>query len=453
MAISTLHPLRGDGSLLAAINYITNPDKTDSELYVYSYACNTHMADLEFAETASLGHKRGSIKAQHLIQAFAPGEVTPELAHEIGRKLAIEVTEGKFEFVIATHVDKNHIHNHIIFNQVSFIDHKKYRGNIYCQRQIAEINDTLCASYGLSVIKRGDEKAKPYYEYNGLKTKNSNRQVLKNTIDSCIPLVENFDEMLQMLSKIGYEIKVSNDNYSLKKEGTERFIRLKNLGENYTHDAIVTRIKYKNIDAKPYFAPPKTKVGLLPDLSDKLDQIKNPAYQNKVALSQVTRIAATYAFLNEHEITSVSMIKEKQSEWALSIKEKRASIKTMEDDISRLEKVVEALERREKYNDVYATYLKSGKNKDFKEKHESEILLFESACKILSLQKVSPDTKSIDIKTQLNEIIEKKNALLESYRNDVSDLKQLNISAKNVELIMAENEKNNVRKRGKEKDI
>jgi len=451
MAISKVHPIRY--SVLDCVNYITDPDKTDSELYVSSYACGIHTADIEFSDTASMGSENGLIKAQHLIQAFAPGEVTPQLAHEIGRKFAMEVTEGKYEFVLATHVDKEHVHNHILFNQVSFIDHKKYRGNIYCQRQIAKINDTICASYGLSVIKSCEKKAKPYIEYKDLKTNNSNRQVLKNTIDSCIPLVENFDEMLQMLSKIGYEIKVSNDNYSLKKEGTERFIRLKNLGVKYTHDAIVTRIKYKNIDASPYFAPPKTKVGLLPDLSDKLEQIKNPAYQNKVALSQVKRIAATYAFLNEHDITSVSMIKKKQSEWALSIKEKRSSIKAMEDDIGRLEKIVEALERREKYNDVYAAYIKSSKNKDFKEKHESEILLFESACKILSSQKVSRDTKSGDIKTQLNEIIEKKNALLESYHEDVSDLKQLNIAAKNVEIIMAENEKKNVKKKGKEKDI
>ncbi len=451
MAISKIHPIRY--SVLDCVNYITDPDKTDSELYVSSYACGIHTADIEFADTASMGFENGSIKAQHLIQAFAPGEVTPGLAHEIGRKFAMEVTEGKYEFVLATHVDKDHVHNHILFNQVDFIDHKKYRGNIYCQRQIAKINDEICASYGLSVIKRGNEKAKSYIEYKDLKTNNSNRQVLKNTIDSCIPLVESFDELLQMLNKIGYEIKASNDNYSLRKDGTKRFIRLKNLGEKYTHDAIVTRIRYKNIDASPYFAPPKTNVGLLPDLSDKLDQIKNPAYQNKVALSFVKRIAATYAFLNEHDITSVSMIKEKQSEWALSIKEKRSSIRSMEDETARLEKIREALERRERYNDVYAAYLKSGKNKDFRDKHESEILLFESACKILSSQKVSPDIKSDDIKTRLNEIAAKKNALLESYHNDVSDLKQLGIAAKNVELIMAENEKNNVKKKGRQKDI
>ena len=149
MAISKIHPIRY--SVLDCVNYITDPDKTDSELYVSSYACGIHTADIEFADTASMGFENGSIKAQHLIQAFAPGEVTPGLAHEIGRKFAMEVSEGKYEFVLATHVDKDHVHNHILFNQVDFIDHKKYRGNIYCQRQIAKINDEICASYGLSV--------------------------------------------------------------------------------------------------------------------------------------------------------------------------------------------------------------------------------------------------------------------------------------------------------------
>lgn len=119
MAITKIHPIQR--SVLAAVNYITDKSKTDGELLVSSYACAVHTADLEFAQTASLGTKRGDIKAQHLIQAFAPGEVSPSLAHEIGMKLAMEVTGGKYEFVLATHVDKNHVHNHILFNRSTLL--------------------------------------------------------------------------------------------------------------------------------------------------------------------------------------------------------------------------------------------------------------------------------------------------------------------------------------------
>jgi len=448
MAISKIHPIRY--SVLDAVNYIIDPDKTNGEMYVSSYACAIHTADLEFAQTASKGTSRGDIKAQHLIQAFAPGEVDVATAHEIGQKFAMEVTEGKYEFVLATHIDKDHVHNHILFNQVDFIDHRKYRGNIYCQRQIAKINDALCASYGLSVIKPGEQKGKSYYDYKDLKTNNSNRQVLKNTIDSCIPLVENIDELLMLLQKTGYEIKVTNQNYSLRKEGQERFIRLKNLGEKYTYDALVSRIKHKSSNASPYIAPPK-QLGLLVDLSDRLDKIKNPNYHAKVALSEVKRVAATYAFLNEHNLSSVSEIEQRQDEWSKSIKEKHDSIKSMEKEIDTLTSILENLEKKERYNDVYATYLKKGKSKSYFDEHKLEMSLFNSAVQLLASQNVSPYTTSVDIKERLEALTNEKNSLLDSYHTDMSNLKQLNIAAKNVEMILAMDEKNKREEKDKKK--
>ena len=275
MAISKIHPIRH--SVLDCINYIVDRDKTDGELYVSSFACSVHTADLEFAQTAAMGSGHGAVKAQHLIQAFAPGEVDAKTAHEIGKKLALELTNGAHEFVIATHIDKDHVHNHIVFNQVSFVDHHKFRQNINTFKQMQRINDTLCASYGLSVITNRENKARPYYDYKDLKTNNSHRQVLKNTIDSLIPLVSTFDELLAMLNKVGYEIKGEAPSYSVKKETDQRFIRLKNLGDRYTYDAISLRIKYRSVDATPYIAKPKQAIGLLSDLNDRLDKIKNPA--------------------------------------------------------------------------------------------------------------------------------------------------------------------------------
>lgn len=449
MAISKIHPIRY--SVLDAVSYIINPDKTQEELLVSSYACGVHTADLEFAETASHGTKRGDVKAQHLIQAFAPGEVDARTAHEIGNKLAMELTNGEHEYVIATHVDKDHVHNHILFNQVSFVDFKKFRQNIDTFNKMQKINDTLCASYGLSVVVK-EGKGKPYYEYKDLRTNNSHRQVLKNSIDSCIPLVSSFDELLTMLNKLGYEVKVTSSNYSLRKDGDTRFIRLKNLGDKYTYDAIITRIKYKQTNASPYFAPPKVTVGLLPDLSDKLEQLRNPAYANRVALSEVKRVAATYAFLNEHGISSVSEIEAKQNEWSLSIKEKRSQIKELENKIDKLSKIAEELEKKEFYNDVYADYLRSGKSKAFRDEHEASIILFESACKFLASENISPKTTFSDFNASLDELISEKNSLLDSYHTDVSNLKQLNIAAKNVNLILSKREVDAKKVKGKNKD-
>lgn len=439
MAISKIHPIRH--SVLDAINYITNPEKTDDELLVSSFGCSPHTADIEFEQTASYGTKIGNVKAQHIIQSFAPGEISPKLAHEIGMKLAMRYTNGEHEFVLATHVDKDHIHNHIIFNNVSFTDYRKYRQNYTSFNKMRDINDELCASYGLSVIKDKERSAEPYYKYKDVRTNNSNRQVLKNTIDSYIPLVDSFDELIEMLKKSGYEIKITNDNYSIKKEGSQRYMRLKNLGDIYTKDAIITRIRYKGIGAVPYIAPPKQEIGLLKDLSDRLDMIKSPAYHNKVALSEVKCIAATYRFLNTHDITSLSAIQEKQEAWNQEIKNLRTSIRDYEAQIQQLKEIHEALERREKYNAVYAGYLKSGKSKQYEEEHSAGMMLFRSACRFLSSNDVTADTKSADVKTRLDELIQKKDALYDEYHKLNSDYKQLMTASRNIETLISRKEK------------
>ncbi len=438
MAICKVLPIRY--SVLDCINYIVNRDKTDGELYVSSFACGVHTADLEFAQTASLGSGRGNVKAQHIIQAFAPGEVDPATAHEIGRKLALELTNGAHEFVISTHIDKDHVHNHIVINQVSFVDHHKFRQNIDTYKTMQCINDKLCASYGLSVITKHENKGRSYFDYKDLKTNNSHRQILKNTIDSLIPLASSFDELMTMLVKVGYEIKGNAPSYSLKKDTDTRYIRLKNLGDLYSYDAIVTRIKYRSLKATPYIAKPKEDLGLLHDLSDKLDKLKNPAYANKVALTEVKRIAATYNFLKEHSITSVSKIKNAQETWATSIKDKRKEIRAMEDEIDRLKTVCEHLEKRERLNDIYATYLDSGKDRAYRDAHSGELSIFESSCKILSQMNIAPSVKYKDTATMLNELIQKRDALLESYHTDVSNLKQLNIASKNIDILLSRKE-------------
>ena len=162
MAYTSIHPI--SYSVSAAILYITDPDKTDGKMLVSSYACSPETAHLEYAQTAALGSGFGKVKAQHVIQSFAKGEVTPELAHEIGEKLAQRITEGKYQYVLSTHINTGMVHNHIIFNQVDFIDYKKFRGNIRSQRMIARESDDLCKAYGLSVITPSG-KGIPYQKY------------------------------------------------------------------------------------------------------------------------------------------------------------------------------------------------------------------------------------------------------------------------------------------------
>lgn len=153
MAVTKTHPIKS--TLKAAIDYICNPGKTDGKLLVSSFGCSAETADIEFAWTRRHAIDKGTNLGRHLIQAFEPGEVTPEEAHRIGMELAREVLGGKYEFVLTTHIDKDHIHNHLIFNAVSFQDHKHYHSNKRSYHFIRRTSDRICKEHGLSVIVPG----------------------------------------------------------------------------------------------------------------------------------------------------------------------------------------------------------------------------------------------------------------------------------------------------------
>ena len=155
MAVTKTHPIKS--TLKAAIDYICNPEKTDGKLLVSSYGCTAETADIEFEWTRLHSIDKGTHLGRHLIQAFEPGEVTPEEAHEIGMQLAKEILGGKYEFVLTTHIDKDHVHNHLIFNAVSFTDHKHYHSNKRSYHYIRRNSDRICKEHGLSVIIPGQD--------------------------------------------------------------------------------------------------------------------------------------------------------------------------------------------------------------------------------------------------------------------------------------------------------
>ena len=213
MAVTKTHPIKS--TLKAAIDYICNPEKTDGKLLVSSYGCAAETADIEFAWTRRHAIDKGMNLGRHLIQAFQPGEVTPEQAHEIGMELAKEILGGKYEFVLTTHIDKDHVHNHLIFNAVSFADHKHYHSNKRSYHDIRRTSDRLCKEHGLSVIIPGQDKGKSYIEHQAAQNGTSYKAKLKAAIDRLLPACSNLEELLRRLQREGY--KASRDK--------EKFLR------------------------------------------------------------------------------------------------------------------------------------------------------------------------------------------------------------------------------------
>lgn len=208
-----------------AIAYILNPEKTDEKLLVSSYGCASETAAREFEWTRKIAEQKGMnpvrIIARHVIQSFEIGEVTPELAHEIGKQFADEILRGKYEYVLTTHIDKDHVHNHLIFNAVDFVDYHAYKSYKRIYYDMREVSDRLCKENGLSVIPPSQNKGMSYKEYTEAKRGTSWKQKLKQTIDRLVITSKDYDDFLRLMQEAGYEIKPGK-YISFRAEGQER---------------------------------------------------------------------------------------------------------------------------------------------------------------------------------------------------------------------------------------
>lgn len=325
MAITKIHPIKS--TLKKAIDYIVDPAKTDDKLLVSSFGCAVETADLEFEKTRLLAMQKGNNLAHQLIQAFEPGEVSYAQAHEIGRQLADEILGGKYEYVIATHINKEHCHNHIIFCAVDFAEHKKYISNRKSYAQIRHVSDRLCRENGLSVVTPGAERGKQYAEWDAQRKGTSYKQKLKIAIDRLIPISKDLDDLLRRLEAEGYEIK-RGKYISFRAPGQERFTRAKTLGEAYTEEAIAERIKGKVILKTP--KPERSGVSLLIDIENCIKAQQSAGYERWAKIENLKRAARTMVFLDQHGISHYTDLEQKITELQDSNEQTAAALKTAE---------------------------------------------------------------------------------------------------------------------------
>ena len=248
-------------SLQDALDYAANRDKTEQSCFESSYACTLETAFADMRQTKERWHKSGGVQGYHLVQSFAAGEVSPELAHQIAKELADRVLGGRYEYVIGTHLNTDHIHSHIVWNSVSRIDGKKYHSNGKSYvTQIRAVSDALCRKYKLSVIdtENSNHVAKPYAEW--MAEKNSQptwRTAIRQDVDEAIQQSLTWRQFLNALERNGYEVRMERKYPVLRPPGKERFVRFKTLGKRYTPEAIQTRILYPQ-SYHPYVENPPT---------------------------------------------------------------------------------------------------------------------------------------------------------------------------------------------------
>ena len=420
MAVTKTHPIKS--TLKAAIDYICNPEKTDGKLFVSSYGCAAETADIEFGWTRRHAIDKGTHLGRHLIQSFAPGEVTPEQAHEIGMELAREILGGKYEFVLTTHTDRDHVHNHLIFNAVSFADHKHYHSNKRSYHFIRRTSDRICREHGLSVILPGRDKGKSYIEHQAERTGASYKAKLRAAIDRLLPGCRDLEELLERLRREGYELK-RGKYISARAPGQERFTRLKTLGADYAEDALTARLAGR---ARPsrQMKQQNGKISLLIDIQNNIKAQQSAGYRHWATIENLKRIAETSNFLTEHGVGSYEELAER-------CEAASASSARLKAELRETGARMEALTLKQKYVATYRrlkpTYdrYKASKDKEkFLRGYESEIILFEAAARECKRLGAVPLPSAERMQAEMNDLTAKRAALkaeLEKARREERD--------------------------------
>ena len=433
MAVTKIKPVKS--TLSKALDYIENPDKTDGKMLVSSFGCSYETADIEFGYTLSQARDKGNNLAFHLIQSFAPGEVDYQKAHEIGRQLADAVTKGQHEYVLTTHIDKGHIHNHIIFCAVNFVDHHKYVSNKRTYYGIRNMSDKLCRDNGLSVVVPGKgSKGKSYAEYQAEKTGTSWKGKLKIAVDALIPQVSSFEELLQRLQAAGYEIKPGK-YISCRAPGQERFTRLKTLGADYTEEAIRERIAGRR--AKAAKAPREQRgVSLLIDIENSIKAAQSKGYEQWAKIHNLKQAAKTMNFLTEHKIEQYADLVSRIEEMAAESGQAADALKNAEKRLAEMAVLIKNVSTYQKTKPVYDAYRKARNREKYRVGQEQAIILHEAAARSLKAAGIAKLPNLAALQSEYEALQAQKEALYADYGKLKKKVREYDIIKQNIDSIL-----------------
>ena len=455
MATTRLMPLHvGKGrsintAISDIIDYVENPEKTDKGQLVSSYGCNSKIADAEFALMKKLyiqktGRVRGAddVIAYHLRQSFVPGEITPEEANRMGRELAMRFTKGKNAFIVCTHIDKAHIHNHIIISAVNLDCDRKFRNFWGSTKALRRINDTLCIENGYSIVENPKRHGKSYNKWLGDQAGLSHRDRLCYVIDEALKQKpESFDALLDLLRQAGYAIKGNPANPSLRGGDQKRFVRMDTLGPGYTPaelKAVIAGERQhtpKQRKAKAQKKPQRTNQ-LLIDIQEKLAQGKGAGYANWAKKFNLKQMAQTVAYLQDHGLMDYAELTAKADAASARYHELSDKITAAEKRMAEIAVLRTQIINYVKTRDTYVAYRKAGYSKKFRAEHEADILLHQAAKKhfdSLGLKKL-PTVKALN--AEYAKLLAEKKAAYGDYRPAKEEMRELLTAKANIDRIL-----------------
>ncbi len=429
------------------IDYVANPQKTDGGKLITGFACDSRTADAEFLLAkrqyiAATGRVRGKddVIAYHVRQSFMPGEITPEEANRLGVEFAKRFTKGKHAFVVCTHIDKAHVHNHIIWSSVTLDCDQKFRNFWGSTKAVRRLSDTICIENGLSIVENPKPHGKSYNKWLGDQAKPSHRELLRMAIDQALAQKPtNLDALFRLLRDAGCEVSKRGKSYRLKMPGWDKVARLDSLGEGYTLDDLLAVLSGQK-EHKPrkksalQVAPPK--VNLLVDIQAKLQAGKGAGYARWAKVFNLKQMAQTMNFLTEHNLLDYAVLKEKAEAATARHNELSAQIKAAEKRMAEIAVLRTHIVNYAKTRETYVAYRKAGYSKKFREEHEADILLHQAAQNAfddLGVKKL-PTVKSLQ--AEYAQLLDEKKKAYGEYRRSREEMRDLLTAKANVDRIL-----------------
>ena len=425
-------------------DYAQNPDKTDDYKLISSFECDPKTIANEFLLSKRQYRilngrtQKNDVIAYQVRQSFRPGEVTPEEANRIGYEFAKRFLKDRFAFIVCTHIDKAHIHNHIIWNSTALDGKRKYRDFHRSAFAVRKLSDQICAEHNLSVIEKPAGKSKPYNIWLGEEPKLSHREQLRLAIDAALSKQpESFEELLSMLAEGGCKIK-RRKNPSIRISPDHRFARFDTLGPGYSAEelrAIIAGTKKAPQRKKERSEKPKA-VSLLVDIQQKMQQGKGPGYERWAKSFNLKQMAQTVLYLQEHNLLNYEELAEKAESSSARFHKLSDQIKDAESRMAEISVLRTHIINYAKTREVYVGYRKASYSKKYLAEHEADILLHKAAKKYFNesgIQKL-PSVKSLNM--EYAELLAKKKEAYADYRQIREEMRELLVVKANVDRIL-----------------
>lgn len=459
MATTRLMPLHiGKGRTVSTaiadiIDYTENPQKTDYGKFIYGYECDTRTADAEFVLSKQqysrlTGRNRGSddVIAYHLRQAFKPGEVTPEEANQIGRELAMKLTKGNNAFLVCTHIDKHHVHNHIIINSTNLDCKRKFRNFWGSSWAVRRISDKLCLEHGLSIVEDPKPSRGHYGNWlSGSKAVSSFQKQIKQTIDLVLEKSPStFDEFLRMMEENGVAVTRRGKSISFCVPGQKKATRCNTLKGDYTEQAIRDRIS-GNYTPFPSHSPTGN-VRMLIDIEAAVRAGKGPGYERWAKVFNLKQLAQAVSYLKEHGNMSYSDLEQKTSAAVSRFNELSDRIKSMEKQLSDNGELQKQIVNYSKTRTVYMEYRKAGYSKKFRAEHEADILIHQAAKKYFDSLKVEKLPTVKMLREEYASILQEKRKAYAEYKQVRTEMRELQNVKANIDYLLGSSDKKHIEK-------